>query len=74
MFLRHEQRNDFPAVYRLVGMLAVFLPILFLSGDGYASYLPWTPRTIQHFYQMSGMIVSGVGRLDWHPAEPGLAW
>src|ERR1700722_13878529 len=27
--LRHERRNDFPAVYRLVGMFAVFTPMLF---------------------------------------------
>jgi uncharacterized membrane protein len=60
LVLRHERRSEFPAVFRLVGMFAVFLPILFLSADGYDSYLPWEPVTIQHFYQMTGLIAAGV--------------
>lgn len=59
LVLRHERRSEFPAVFRLVGMFAVFLPILFLSADGYDSYLPWEPLTIQRFYQMAGVIASG---------------
>jgi uncharacterized membrane protein len=59
LVLRHERRSDFPAVYRLVGMFGVFLPMLFLSADGYNSYFRWDPQTIQHFYQMAGVISAG---------------
>jgi uncharacterized membrane protein len=60
LVLRHDRRSDFPAVYRLVGMLAIFVPMLFLSAEGYDSYFRWDPRTIQHFYQMSGVIAAGI--------------
>lgn len=59
MALRHERRSEFPAVYRLVGMFGVFLPMLFLSADGYNSYLRWDSETIQHFYQVAGVISAG---------------
>ena len=57
--IRHDRRPDFPAVYRLVGMLAMFLPMLWLSAVGESSYLPWASRTIEHFYQVAGVFVAG---------------
>ena len=58
LFLRHTRRPDFPPVFRLVGLLAFFLPMLFLSAAGRTSYLPWDYRTIEHFYQVAGVIAA----------------
>jgi len=56
--LHHARRTDFPAVFRLVGILAVFLPMLFLSADGDRSYLPLDTKTIRHFYPMFGVVAA----------------
>ncbi len=58
--LRHVQRSDFPAVYRLVGMFAVFVPMLVLSADGHNSYFPWDPQTVERFYQLFGVVAAGI--------------
>jgi uncharacterized membrane protein len=58
LVLRHARRPDFPPVFRLVGMLAFFLPMLFLSAEGQVSYLPWEARTVEHFYQVAGVIAA----------------
>lgn len=49
--LQHGRRGDFPAVYRLVGMLGVFLAMLFLSFEGSVSYMPWGATAVARFYQ-----------------------
>src|SRR5258706_11832847 len=56
--LRHTSRLDFPPVFRLVGMLTFFLPMIFLSAEGQRSYLPWEPRTVEHFYQVAGVVAA----------------
>jgi uncharacterized membrane protein len=56
--IRHTGRPDFPAVFRLVGALTFFLPMLLLSGAGQSSYLPWAPRTVEHFYQVLGVLLT----------------
>jgi uncharacterized membrane protein len=58
LFIRHARRPDFPAVYRLVGMLAFFLTMLFLSAQGQRSYLPLDDKAIEHFYQMFGVVAA----------------
>ena len=40
-------------------MLAMFLPMLWLSAVGESSYLPWASHTIEHFYQVAGVFVAG---------------
>jgi len=53
---RHERYDQFPAVYRLVGLLSFFLPVLILSHWGHGSYLAWPVATIEHVYQIAGFI------------------
>ncbi|HEY2842308.1 MAG TPA: DUF2157 domain-containing protein [Bryobacteraceae bacterium] len=58
LLMRHTRRPDFPAVYRLVGMIAFFVTMLFLSAAGERSYMPMEPKTIEHFYQMFGVVAA----------------
>lgn len=55
MAIRHARRYEFPAVYRLMGMLAMFLPMLYLAGSGESQYLDWTDDNVEFFYQLFGM-------------------
>jgi len=55
LFIKHVRRPDFPAVYRLIGMLAFFVTMLFLSAQGQRSYLPMDDKAVEHFYQMVGV-------------------
>ena len=56
MFFRHERYDQFPAVYRLAGLLAFFLPVLILSHWGAGSYLAWPATAIEHVYQIAGFV------------------
>ncbi|WP_305075032.1 DUF2157 domain-containing protein [Propionivibrio sp.] len=56
MFFRHERHDQFPAVYRLAGLLAFFLPVLILSHWGAGSYLAWPATAIEHVYQIAGFV------------------
>jgi uncharacterized membrane protein len=56
--IRHARRPDFPPVFRLVGLLAFFLPMLALSSSGERSYLPWAPTAVEHFYQTLGIVLA----------------
>jgi uncharacterized membrane protein len=58
MVVHHTRRTDFPPVFRLVGMLAFFLPMLALSSFGDSSYLSMDTKTIEHFYQVFGVIAA----------------
>jgi uncharacterized membrane protein len=58
LFIKHHGRQDFPAVYRLVGMIAFFVPMLFLSAQGQYSYLPLEDKAVEHFYQMFGVVAA----------------
>jgi uncharacterized membrane protein len=60
LFIRHVRRPDFPAVYRLIGMLAFFVTMLFLSAQGQRSYLPMDDKTVEHFYQVFGVAAAAV--------------
>jgi len=53
---RHARHDQFPAVYRLVGLLAFFLPALILSHWGRGSYLAWPVATIEYVYQIAGFV------------------
>jgi uncharacterized membrane protein len=56
--LKHTRNADFPAVYRLVGALTVFVAILSLAEWGVPSYLPWDQNTIEQLYEFAGLILS----------------
>ncbi|HEY5292425.1 MAG TPA: DUF2157 domain-containing protein [Burkholderiales bacterium] len=53
-FIRHDRYAGFAAVYRVFGLLALFLPMLVLANWGQASYLYLDPKVIQGFYQILG--------------------
>ena len=58
--VRHVRYEQFPAVYRLVGLLAFFLPVLILSHWGRGSYLGWSSSTVESAYQLAGFLFSAL--------------
>lgn len=52
--LRHARYPDFPAVYRVLGLLTLFGPVLVLSNWGEISYLPFKAGAIEVLYQVAG--------------------
>ena len=58
-FVSHHRRADFPAIYRVFGLLSLLLPMLILANWGQASYLPWATAQIEAFYQVCGFVLSG---------------
>jgi uncharacterized membrane protein len=58
LLIKHVRRPDFPAVYRLVGMVAFFVTMLFMSAQGQSSYLPLDEKAVEHFYQMFGVVAA----------------
>jgi uncharacterized membrane protein len=55
-FARHTRYPDFPAVYRILALLALFVPMIVLANWGEASYLPFGDRVIEVFYQILGFV------------------
>lgn len=53
-FIRHQGYASFPPVYRIFGLLTVFLPVLVLGNWGNSSYLDWDMDLIEGFYQVVG--------------------
>jgi uncharacterized membrane protein len=53
-FIRHDRYAGFAAIYRVFGLLTLFLPMLVLANWGRASYLYLDPKVIQGFYQILG--------------------
>ncbi len=56
---KHEDFPDFPPMYRLFGLLPVFIAILILSNWGYISYLTLDTDSIEVLYQTLGFFVAG---------------
>jgi uncharacterized membrane protein len=56
--LPHRSRHDFPPIYRIFGLLGLFLPILVLANWGTVSYLMVEPARIQALYQIAGFAVA----------------
>ncbi len=59
-FLPHGRLARFPAMYRLFGLLAVFLAVLILGNWGEGSVLPFRAETIEYLYQAGGFVLSGL--------------
>lgn len=53
-FIRHQRFADFPPMYRIFGLLTVFLPMLVMGNWGNSSYLDWDVNFIEGFYQVVG--------------------
>jgi uncharacterized membrane protein len=54
LFLRHTRNPDFPAVYRLFGLLFLFLALLILNNAGHLTFLPFGGKTVEGVYQTAG--------------------
>lgn len=54
----HDRFPGFASLYRIFGLLTLFLPILVLANWGYGSYLEAAPDLIEGFYQICGFAVS----------------
>jgi uncharacterized membrane protein len=53
-FFRHARFPEFPAVYRVFALLALFVPMLVLANWGEVSYLPLGRRMVEALYQVLG--------------------
>ncbi|MFG0721271.1 DUF2157 domain-containing protein [Pseudomonas sp. GLN_6] len=66
-----QRRFDgFAVIYRVFGLLGVFLPVLVLAYWGEASYLNWPVEMIETVYQSAGFILAALViwlgvRRDW---------
>jgi uncharacterized membrane protein len=57
--LPHRDFHDFPPLYRIFGLLGLFLPILVLANWGESSYLLVPNGTIEPLYQVAGFATAG---------------
>ena len=56
----HRKHHDFPAIFRLFGLLTILLPILLLANWGEASYLMIPASTVEAAYQIAGFALSAL--------------
>lgn len=56
--IHHRRFAGFPSLYRIFGLLTIFLPMLVLGNWGNASYLDWDPDFIEGCYQVLGFACS----------------
>lgn len=55
----HRRRDDFPPVYRLIGLTALLLPVLILANWGQGSFVRFFDRdTVEIAYQILGFLAS----------------
>ncbi len=59
MAVRHRKPADFPFVYWLVGLVAVFAALEVLMHEGGMSLLPLGRKTIQAIYQVTAFVSAG---------------
>ena len=59
--IRHAKREEFPWVYRMVGLLVIFFSIVILwhSGGDSESYLPLSSKATERLYQWVGFVAAG---------------
>jgi uncharacterized membrane protein len=58
--LKHREFEEFPWVYRIIGLLAVFVGILFVSLNGSSSYMPFRKQAVEITYQMLGLGIAAL--------------
>lgn len=56
----HRRLASFPAAYRALGLVCVFVPVLLLATSGWASYLRAGPRTVEVLYQLAGFVLAAL--------------
>jgi uncharacterized membrane protein len=59
-FLSHIRYTDFDNIYRVLGMVLFFIPVLVLSHWGAGSYLDFDRSVIEGAYQIAGFLFSGL--------------
>ncbi|MBI3597536.1 MAG: DUF2157 domain-containing protein [Nitrospirae bacterium] len=57
-FMDHRQFSGFASIYRVFGLLTLFIPILILANWGGISYLNADPNFIEGAYQVAGFVLS----------------
>jgi hypothetical protein len=68
-FVRHERFAGFPALYRILALLTLFVPMLVLANWGRGSYLPLDRDFIEGCYQLLGFV--GTAAAIWLGARRG---
>jgi uncharacterized membrane protein len=58
--ISRPQFADFDPMYRIFGLLGLFLPMLVLAHWGEGSYLTFEPDFIERSYQVAGFVVSAL--------------
>jgi uncharacterized membrane protein len=66
----HERFPGFPPMYRIFGLLALFVPMLVLANWGSASYLDLSRHLVENLYQTLGFLGTALSiwygtRRDW---------
>jgi len=59
-FIPHPRYAGFPPMYRVFGLLTVFLPVLVMGNWGNSSYLEWDVDLIEGCYQVLGFAASAL--------------
>jgi len=59
-FIPHRSFRDFPPLYRLFGLLTVFIAVLVLANWGSISYLDIPSKSVEHLYQIIGFLAAGL--------------
>ena len=55
LLLPHRRNGDFPAVYRATGLIAAFVALLWLAGDGdNSSFFEWPAGVVERSYEALG--------------------
>ncbi|HEY2336281.1 MAG TPA: DUF2157 domain-containing protein [Burkholderiales bacterium] len=62
-YIGHVRHPDFPPVYRVFALLALFLPMIVLANWGWASYLPLDRAVVEVIYQVLGF--AGTAAVIW---------
>lgn len=62
--------SGFAAIYRVMGLLGLFVPVLVLANWSAGSYLPWPSDLVEGFYQLLGFAGAALtiwlgNRRDW---------
>jgi len=70
--VRHKRVQEFPPIYRIVGLLIIFLSLWLLAVGRHLSWLPLGVKPIHAIYQTGGFLLAGAsiwtgirGRLPW---------
>jgi len=63
----HRRFAGFAPTYRIVALLALFLPMLLLANWGAGSYLPLSFKAIESLYQITGFV--GTALAIWYGAR-----